>query len=85
MPQLRRAMDERAVFEGYQEGPLLFRPTYKYDLGTDNYDTSEKMRVPAWTGTHPRLESYRNVTHARQTVYCSGVAISTLQSTLVRN
>ncbi len=43
-------MDERAVFEGYQEGPLLFRPTYKYDLGTDNYDTSEKMRVPAWTG-----------------------------------
>ncbi|OJT12528.1 Inositol-1,4,5-trisphosphate 5-phosphatase 1 [Trametes pubescens] len=47
--QLRRAMDERAVFEGYQEGPLLFRPTYKYDLGTDNYDTSEKMRVPAWT------------------------------------
>lgn len=50
-------MDERAVFEGYQEGPLLFRPTYKYDLGTDNYDTSEKMRVPAWTGTPSRLES----------------------------
>ncbi|KAI0638342.1 DNase I-like protein [Trametes polyzona] len=47
--QLRRAMDEHAVFEGYQEGPLLFRPTYKYDLGTDNYDTSEKMRIPAWT------------------------------------
>ncbi|OSD04401.1 DNase I-like protein [Trametes coccinea BRFM310] len=47
--QLRRAMDEREVFEGYQEGPLLFRPTYKYDLGTENYDTSEKMRVPAWT------------------------------------
>ncbi|KAI0775957.1 DNase I-like protein [Trametes elegans] len=47
--QLRRAMDERAVFAGYQEGPLLFRPTYKYDLGTDNYDTSEKMRIPAWT------------------------------------
>ncbi|KAI9000860.1 DNase I-like protein [Trametes punicea] len=47
--QLRRAMDEREVFEGYQEGPLLFRPTYKYDFGTDNYDTSEKMRIPAWT------------------------------------
>ncbi|KAI0677390.1 DNase I-like protein [Trametes maxima] len=47
--QLKRAMDERAVFEGHQEGPLLFRPTYKYDLGTDNYDTSEKLRIPAWT------------------------------------
>lgn len=38
------------MFQGYEEGPLLFRPTYRYDLGTDNYDTSEKMRIPAWTG-----------------------------------
>uniref|UniRef100_A0A8H8CK11 phosphoinositide 5-phosphatase n=1 Tax=Psilocybe cubensis TaxID=181762 RepID=A0A8H8CK11_PSICU len=47
--QLRNAMDNRDVFYGYEEGPLLFRPTYRYDLGTDNYDTSEKMRIPAWT------------------------------------
>ncbi|OBZ76240.1 Inositol-1,4,5-trisphosphate 5-phosphatase 1 [Grifola frondosa] len=47
--QLKQAMDERAVFVGYEEGPLLFRPTYKYDLGSDNYDTGEKMRIPAWT------------------------------------
>lgn len=45
-------MDERAAFMGYDEGPLLFRPTYKYDVGTDNYDTSEKMRIPAWTGKY---------------------------------
>ena len=44
-------MDADIAFTGYQEGPLLFRPTYRYDLGTDNYDTSEKMRIPAWTGT----------------------------------
>lgn len=44
-------MDVRAVFEGYEEGPLLFRPTYKYDVGTDDYDTGEKHRIPAWTGT----------------------------------
>ncbi|KAF9478161.1 inositol polyphosphate phosphatase [Pholiota conissans] len=47
--QLRQAMDVNAAFAGYEEGPLLFRPTYRYDLGTDNYDTSEKMRIPAWT------------------------------------
>ncbi|KAF9780045.1 inositol polyphosphate phosphatase [Thelephora terrestris] len=47
--QLRHAMDSGIAFAGYQEGPLLFRPTYRYDIGTDNYDTSEKMRIPAWT------------------------------------
>ncbi|KAG6833956.1 hypothetical protein H0H87_007967 [Tephrocybe sp. NHM501043] len=42
-------MDEGAAFPGYVEGPILFRPTYRYDLGTDTYDTSEKLRIPAWT------------------------------------
>ncbi|CBN76696.1 Endonuclease/Exonuclease/phosphatase family protein [Ectocarpus siliculosus] len=36
-------------FSGYSEGPLNFRPTYKFDSGTDTYDTSSKQRVPAWT------------------------------------
>jgi hypothetical protein len=45
-------MDVKAVFEGYEEGPLLFPPTYRYDVGTDNYDTSEKLRIPAWTGKY---------------------------------
>ena len=48
--QLRSAMDNQAVFVGYQEGPILFRPTYRYDVGSNEYDTSEKMRIPAWTG-----------------------------------
>ena len=48
--QLRQAIDTGAAFVGYEEGPLLFRPTYRYDAGTDMYDTSEKMRTPAWTG-----------------------------------
>lgn len=29
-------------------GPLLFPPTYRYDIRTNNYDTSEKKRIPAW-------------------------------------
>ena len=32
----------------FQEMPITFAPTYKYDVGTDNYDTSEKKRAPAW-------------------------------------
>lgn len=43
-------MDAGVAFVGYEEGPLLFQPTYRYDVGTDIYDTSEKMRIPAWTG-----------------------------------
>jgi len=47
--QLKLSMDDGDVFAGCMEGPVLFRPTYKYDIGTDNYDSSEKYRIPAWT------------------------------------
>ena len=36
------------VFQGFSEGLLDFAPTFKYDLFSDDYDTSEKARVPAW-------------------------------------
>lgn len=32
----------------FHELPINFAPTYKYDVGTDTYDTSEKKRAPAW-------------------------------------
>lgn len=47
--QLWREIERGNVFKGFREGPLSFRPTYKYDVGTDNYDTSPKERVPSWT------------------------------------
>jgi len=37
------------VFSGFNEGPTNFIPTYKYDLFSNDFDTSEKCRVPAWT------------------------------------
>lgn len=32
----------------FKECPITFAPTYKYDVGSDRYDTSEKRRAPAW-------------------------------------
>ncbi|KAK4696989.1 hypothetical protein P7C71_g1000, partial [Lecanoromycetidae sp. Uapishka_2] len=32
----------------FKECPITFAPTYKYDVGFDRYDTSEKRRAPAW-------------------------------------
>ncbi|XP_051576576.1 type II inositol 1,4,5-trisphosphate 5-phosphatase-like isoform X1 [Myxocyprinus asiaticus] len=46
--QLKRQMDEEVVFVGFNEGEIDFQPTYKYDIGSDHWDTSEKCRVPAW-------------------------------------
>uniref|UniRef100_A0A8C4F3R4 phosphoinositide 5-phosphatase n=1 Tax=Dicentrarchus labrax TaxID=13489 RepID=A0A8C4F3R4_DICLA len=46
--QLKRQIDEDAVFVGFVEGDIDFQPTYKYDTGSDKWDTSEKCRVPAW-------------------------------------
>nr|CAD7445363.1 unnamed protein product [Timema bartmani] len=46
--QLNQQHKLRNVFVGYREGNITFRPTYKYDPGTDNWDSSEKNRAPAW-------------------------------------
>lgn len=46
--QLLLARRAGAAFEGFTEAPLRFAPTYKYDIGSDVFDTSEKRRPPAW-------------------------------------
>ncbi|KAJ5122846.1 hypothetical protein N7448_003980 [Penicillium atrosanguineum] len=46
--QLNLQMIAGRAFQFYSEGPIRFAPTYKYDVGTDNYDTSDKSRIPAW-------------------------------------
>ena len=47
--QLSMQRAEGNVFDDFHEGPITFAPTYKYDPFSDEYDTSEKQRVPSWT------------------------------------
>lgn len=56
----------KRVFVGYSEGPVKFLPTYKYDPGTNQWDSSEKSRPPAWCdrvlwkGEHMKQLCYRS-------------------------
>lgn len=47
--QLNLQMVAGLSFPFYSEARITFMPTYKFDIGTDNYDSSEKARIPAWT------------------------------------
>ncbi|KAK7228548.1 hypothetical protein V2G26_000718 [Clonostachys chloroleuca] len=47
--QLNLQMVAGLAFPFYSEARITFLPTYKFDIGTDTYDTSEKARIPAWT------------------------------------
>ncbi|XP_067406283.1 phosphatidylinositol 4,5-bisphosphate 5-phosphatase A [Emydura macquarii macquarii] len=47
--QLNIAKGTWPILSGFQEGPLNFPPTFKFDVGTNQYDTSAKKRKPAWT------------------------------------
>ncbi|SPN96917.1 related to phosphatidylinositol phosphate phosphatase [Cephalotrichum gorgonifer] len=47
--QLNLQMVAGLAFPYYSESKITFLPTYRYDIGTDDFDTSEKARIPAWT------------------------------------
>ncbi|KAI4375012.1 hypothetical protein MLD38_012932 [Melastoma candidum] len=47
--QLLHEAERGKIFDGYCEGSLRFKPTYKYNIGSSDYDTSHKVRVPSWT------------------------------------
>lgn len=46
--QLNLQMVHGRAFPYYSEKTPTFLPTYKFNPGTDIYDTSEKARIPAW-------------------------------------
>ncbi|XP_056423067.1 synaptojanin-2 isoform X2 [Hyla sarda] len=47
--QLQLQKSNGKIFKDFFEGTIHFGPTYKYDIGSEAYDTSEKCRTPAWT------------------------------------
>lgn len=47
--QLNYLKNEGFIFRGYSEDEIHFPPTYKYDPGTNKFDTSQKKRVPSYT------------------------------------
>ncbi|XP_067212677.1 inositol polyphosphate 5-phosphatase E isoform X3 [Linepithema humile] len=47
--QLRSILNDGAVLRGFEEASITFPPTYKYDPGTQNFDSSSKQRTPAYT------------------------------------
>lgn len=69
--QLRQVLAQGTAFPGFAEGRITFMPTFKFDMDTDDYDSSHKQRIPAWTdrvlfkpfGT--RVIEYTSEEHAR--------------------
>jgi hypothetical protein len=47
--QLLCTIAEEKAFPGFSEGKINFPPTFKFDKGSNEYDTSHKQRIPAWT------------------------------------
>ncbi|XP_043856318.1 synaptojanin-2 isoform X2 [Dromiciops gliroides] len=47
--QLQLQKSSGKIFKDFHEGTINFGPTYKYDVGSEAYDTSDKCRTPAWT------------------------------------
>jgi hypothetical protein len=66
-------MKQKLVLENFVEPPLHFRPTYKFDRGTDIYDSGPKSRIPSWTD---RI-LYKDTEHVACLGYNSDMSIST--------
>ncbi|KAI8826160.1 Endonuclease/exonuclease/phosphatase [Fimicolochytrium jonesii] len=56
-------IEQRAkrAFQDFKEAPITFVPTFKYDIGTNTFDTSEKKRTPSFCD---RILWFENPLHA---------------------
>ncbi|RXM95694.1 Phosphatidylinositol 4,5-bisphosphate 5-phosphatase A [Acipenser ruthenus] len=51
--QLNMAKESETVLEGFHEGPLKFPPTYKFDVGTNTYDTRILWKIKPFESAVP--------------------------------
>ncbi|OHS99993.1 Endonuclease/Exonuclease/phosphatase family protein [Tritrichomonas foetus] len=49
LDQLHETQTNDKIIGSFIEPEIKFNPTFKYDMGVDQYDTSPKHRVPSWT------------------------------------
>jgi phosphatidylinositol-bisphosphatase len=63
--QLVTEKKAQRAFVKFKEMPISFAPTYKFNIGTSNYDSSEKKRCPSWCD---RILWYEN--EVRDTEFC---------------
>ena len=69
--QLSLTISMKKAFDDFQEAPISFPPTYKFDKGSSAYDTSSKRRCPAWTdrilyAIHPKYRKSLRIGEAEE-------------------
>ncbi|ETE65417.1 72 kDa inositol polyphosphate 5-phosphatase, partial [Ophiophagus hannah] len=62
--------------DGFQEAPIFFRPSYKFDVGQDTYDTTSKQRTPSYTDRVIYRSRHQNEIHAVKYSACFGIRTS---------
>uniref|UniRef100_A0A8C6XTX3 Phosphatidylinositol polyphosphate 5-phosphatase type IV n=1 Tax=Naja naja TaxID=35670 RepID=A0A8C6XTX3_NAJNA len=74
--QLLKEMQSGSIFKGFQEAPIFFRPSYKFDVGQDTYDTTSKQRTPSYTDRVIYRSRHQNEIHAVKYSACFGIRTS---------
>ncbi|XP_008167705.2 phosphatidylinositol polyphosphate 5-phosphatase type IV isoform X1 [Chrysemys picta bellii] len=74
--QLIKEMNDGAIFKGFQEAAIHFRPSYKFDIGQDCYDTTSKQRTPSYTDRVIYRSRHKDDIHAVKYSSCSVVKTS---------
>ncbi|XP_061673816.1 phosphatidylinositol polyphosphate 5-phosphatase type IV [Syngnathoides biaculeatus] len=74
--QLSKEMKDGSIFKGFQEAGIHFLPTYKFDIGSDVYDTSAKQRTPSYTDRILFRTRYADDIHVLKYASCSSIKTS---------
>ncbi|XP_061867378.1 phosphatidylinositol polyphosphate 5-phosphatase type IV isoform X2 [Colius striatus] len=74
--QLTSEMSRGSIFKGFQEADIHFRPSYKFDIGKDSYDTTSKQRTPSYTDRVVYRSRYRDDIHAVKYSSCPVIRTS---------